>query len=124
MAVVGWKLAASDRDELLARFPQRWRDVIADHVTLSAKANARTPLPPQVSAEIVGEADDGVGLQALVVAIDGETDRPDGSTYHITWSLDREKGRKPVESNDVIRVCGWRQWPEPVPIRLIPARFG
>jgi hypothetical protein len=124
MAVTGWKVDAQDREELLARFRPRWPDVIADHVTLDARATKRTPLPPSVSAKIVGEADDGEGLQAMVVAIDGSTDRPDGSTYHITWSLDRTKGRKPVESNDVIRKQGWHAFDEPVPVALIPARFG
>jgi hypothetical protein len=35
----------------------------------------------------VGEADDGAGVQALVVRIGGTTERPDGAIYHITWSL-------------------------------------
>lgn len=121
--VTGWKLEAEDRGQLLARFPANWPDVIADHVTLDAKASAHTPLPAQVSAQIVGEADDGTGLQAMVVAIEGSTDRPDGSTYHITWSLDRAQGRKPVESNHVIRNRGWRRLDEPVPVRLRPARW-
>jgi hypothetical protein len=60
----------------------------------------------------------------MVVAIDGNTDRPDGSTYHITWSLDRAKGRQPIESNDVIRERGWRPLSKPVPVHLVPARFG
>ena len=124
MAVTGWKVDADDRQRLLARFAPRWPDVIADHVTLDAKADVRTPLPSSVSAQIVGEFDDGEGLQALVVAVDGSTDRPDGSTYHITWSLDRSRGRKPVESNDVIRARGWRPLKQPVPVALIPARVG
>ena len=36
---------------------------------------------------MIGRADDGESLECLVVEIDGTTDRPDGSTYHITWSL-------------------------------------
>lgn len=124
MAVTGWKVDAWDRQRLLARFTPRWPDVIADHVTLDAEAKSQTLLPRSVSAEIVGEADDGEGLQAMVVAIDGSTDRPDGSTYHITWSLDRTRGRKPVESNDLIKTRGWRPLEKPVRVALIPARFG
>ncbi|RZI70367.1 MAG: hypothetical protein EOP13_21370, partial [Pseudomonas sp.] len=75
------------------------------------------------SAKIVGGINDEEGLQAMVVAIDGSTDRPDGSTYHITWSLDRKRGRKAVQSNDVIAKRGWRPLDNPVPIRIIPARF-
>jgi hypothetical protein len=124
MAVTGWKVEGADRDRLLERFAPRWPNVIADHVTLDAQPGARTPTPERVSAAIVGEADDGEGLQAMVVAIDGSTDRPDGSTFHITWSLDRAKGRKPVESNDVIRSRGWRPLARPEPVALVPARFG
>jgi hypothetical protein len=60
---------------------------------------------------VVGVADDGAGVQALVVEIGGTTRRPDGSAYHITWSLAR--GRRAAESNDVIRERG-------VPIRRGP----
>jgi hypothetical protein len=56
-----------------------------------------------------------------VVSLDGSTDRPDGSTYHITWSLG--PGRKARESNDVLRDRGWEPLPSPVPLTLKPARF-
>lgn len=121
--VTGWKLEASDRGQLLARFEPLFPDVIADHVTLRTGTDYKTPLPREMRGEIVGEVDDGTGVQALVVRIGGSTDRGDGSTYHITWSIDRARGRRPVESNDVIARLGWRSLPEPIPIRLSPARF-
>jgi hypothetical protein len=37
-------------------------------------------------------------------------------------ALDRSHGRKPVESNDVIREHGWKAC-APVPISLKPGRF-
>jgi len=123
MSVTGWKLDRVQRAELLARFPPEWPDVIADHVTLDCRAGAEDPLPEASTAEIVGSISDGEGLQAMVVALDGATDRPDGSTYHITWSLDCGRGRKAVESNDVIARLGWQPIDDPVHIRLIPARF-
>ncbi len=123
MVVTGWKLDRADRDRLLERFAPHWPDVIADHITLDAAAKRDTALPDATEAQIVGIADDGRGVEAMVVAIDGDTDRPDGSTFHITWSLDRKRGRKPVESNTVIARTGWRAFDEPVPIRIIPARF-
>jgi hypothetical protein len=119
--VVGWLLEEADREALLARFPPRFPDVVAHHVTLDASGTAA--LPNAKPAAVVGEADDGKGVQALVVAIDGSTDRPDGSTYHITWSLDRAAGRKPIESNDVIARLGWRPIAGPIPIRITPARI-
>jgi hypothetical protein len=123
MPVIGWKLDEAERPGLLERFPPLWPDIIADHITLSADVSASDPLPQECSAEIVGSISDGQGLQALVVAVGGSTGRPDGSVYHITWSLDRSRGRKPVQSNEVIADLGWRRLPDPVLIRIIPARL-
>jgi hypothetical protein len=57
----------------------------------------------------------------MVVELDGTTGRPDGSTYHITWSLG--PGRKARESNDLLRDRGWQNISAPIPIELEPARF-
>jgi hypothetical protein len=120
--VIGWKLDRSQRGELLERFPPRYSDVDADHVTLRTEASRR-PLPPEVDATIIGHADDGDSLEAMVVRVDGTTDRPDGSIFHITWSLEKAKGRKARESNDLLKDRGWHRIDQPVPIRIDPARF-
>jgi hypothetical protein len=117
MSAIGWKLDRSERGQLLDRFPPRYAEAVADHVTLE---RSEEPLPLDVSAEIVGHADDGAGVEAMVVAIDGTSDRPDGSTFHITWSLG--PGREAKESNDVLRERGWTAI-DPVPVTVTPARF-
>lgn len=122
-SVIGWKLDPRERAELLGRFPPHWPDVVADHVTLAADAPEDAPLPGETAGELVGRVDDGRGLQAMVVRIAGTTDRPDGSIYHITWSLDRKRGRRAVESNKVLAQHGWVSLPDPVPLSLRPARF-
>lgn len=119
--VTGWKLPPDERAALLARFPPRYANVIADHVTLRVRATPQTPLPRKPDARIVGRADDGDSLECLVVELDGTTDRPDGSTYHITWSLGPD--RQARESNDVLRTSGWQHLDSPIPIELEPARF-
>jgi hypothetical protein len=120
--VTGWKLPRDERDVLLRRFPPRYENVIADHVTLRTGAAPGASLPPKPdTAQIVGRAEDGEGLECLVVELDGTTDRPDGSTYHITWSLG--PGREARESNDVLREEGWGRIEKPVHIELEPARF-
>jgi hypothetical protein len=121
--VTGWKLDPADRKRLLTLFPPLFPNVVADHVTLCARTSEGTPLPSERVGEVVGEIDDGRGVQALVVRIRGTTARSDGSTYHITWSLDQAAGRRAVESNQVIAELGWRTLPEPMPIHLTPARF-
>jgi len=119
--VTGWKLPETERELLLRRFPPEYANVIADHVTLRTGATPKTPLPRKPEAQVVGRADDGQSLECLVVALDGTTDRPDGSTYHITWSLGA--GRKARESNDVLRDQGWEPIEAPIPVELEPARF-
>lgn len=117
----GWLLDQHDRDTLLARFTPTWPDVIAQHVTLAS--NTTDPLPDATAGEIVGHVNDGEGLQALVVAIGGTTNRPGGGTYHITWSLDKARSREAVQSNEVLAGRGW-QAVDPIPIRLLSSELG
>lgn len=120
-SIVGWKVDAADRAALLQRVDAHYASVAADHVTLRFGTDDRTPLPRANRGEIVGEADDGRGVQALVVRIEGTTERGDGSHYHITFSL--APGRKAKESNDVITNRGWDPIDPPIPVRLHPARW-
>ncbi len=116
--VTGWKLDRGERETLLRDHPPSYGEAVADHVTLEVGGNE---LPDDVRAEIVGHADDGAGVEAMVVTIDGTTERPDGSTYHITWSLG--PGRRAKESNDVLKEQGWQAFDRPIPVTLTPARF-
>ena len=120
-SVIGWKLDRAQRTELLQQFPPRYRDTDADHVTLSTRSAPDAELPDERIGEIVGRVDDLRGLEAMVVRIDGTVDRPDGSIYHITWSL--EEGRKAHESNDLLGAQAWEPIDLPMPIQLHPARW-
>ena len=120
-SVIGWRLDRAERAALLRRFPPRYSNMIADHVTLQSKVAADAALPDETEAEIVGRTDDGEGVEALVVRLAGATARPDGSVYHITWSL--EEGRRARESNHVIAEHGWTPIARPLPLALEPARW-
>ena len=117
--IIGWRVDREQRVELLQQFPPRYETVVADHVTLESGTDA--PLPDAAVGEIIGRADDGDGVEALVVAIDGSSDRPGGGTYHITWSL--SEGREAKESNDVIDKDGWVDLDLPEPVTLHPAEW-
>ncbi|URD62253.1 hypothetical protein M8312_07080 [Sphingomonas sp. KRR8] len=117
MRISGWKLDRTERERLLAEHPPRYAKAVADHVTLKPFNLA----PHEVKASIVGRIDDESGVEAMVVAIDGSVDRPDGSIYHITWSL--ADGRDARESNDVLKERGWKELDHPIPVTLTPARF-
>jgi hypothetical protein len=119
--VAGWLLHPEDRDRLMAIFPPAYPEVVAHHVTLTSRVQPDFPLPSETEGFVVGVADDGAGVQALVVEIGGTTRRPDGSTYHITWSL--APGREAVESNDVIRERGWTATLQRHRVRLEPKVF-
>lgn len=120
-SVIGWKLDRDQRKELLQQFPPKFRNLVADHVTLATKAAGDAALPQETEGEIVGRADDGRGVEAMIVSIGGTTGRPDGSTYHITWSF--EDGRKARESNDMLASQQWEMFDLPMPVALQPARF-
>jgi hypothetical protein len=119
--ISGWKLDREQRKELLQQFPARYGNVVADHVTLALDPPGTAREPEPVVGEIVGRADDGKGVEAMVVSLHGSTDRPGGGTYHITWSL--ADGRSARESNDLIRDSGWESFDLPMPVQLAPARW-
>ncbi|MFY7835105.1 MAG: hypothetical protein ACOVQ0_02320 [Novosphingobium sp.] len=99
----GWKITRECRDALIVAFPPKYARTIADHVTLSISG---TTLPDTIAdAKIVGYADDGAGVEAMVVALEGSTARPDGKVWHVTWSLADDRSAR--ESNDVIAQRGW-----------------
>lgn len=118
--ILGWKLDPDDRGALLARFPPRYPRTVADHVTHGRKSEA-PPMPRVGQAMVIGRADDGRGVEALVVALNGTSDRWDGSTYHITWSL--QEGREAKESNEVIAARGWRPIADGARVGLAPAEW-
>ncbi|MBM4291998.1 MAG: hypothetical protein FJ138_11595 [Deltaproteobacteria bacterium] len=104
MTYSAYLLTESCRARVLARFPARHPEVIAHHITVSFPDSA--PPPPAARASVVGVAR-GDRVECLVVEIDGAVARPDGGTYHITLSLDRAAGAKPVESNHLLARQGW-----------------
>lgn len=103
--ILGWRIDREDRSQLLQRFAPRYPQTVADHITYGPADEAPHPMPAASSATVIGRADDGGGVEALVVMVDGSSDRWDGSTYHITWSL--ADGREAIESNAVVARHGW-----------------
>jgi hypothetical protein len=102
--ILGWKVDRGDRERLLDRFPPKYSETIADHVTFGRKSEA-PEMPDAERATVIGRADDGRGVEALVVEVAGTSERWDGSRYHVTWSL--APGREAKESNDVIAERRW-----------------
>jgi hypothetical protein len=118
MADVGRLLHPDDRDRLAAAFPPRYRRVVVPQVALEGAEPPNLPLPAEVEGFVVGVADDGEGVQALVVEVGGTTRRPDGAAYHIPWSLG--PGRRAAECGEMIRERGWTPLPGRHRVRLAP----
>ncbi len=100
MSYTAFVLDQQDRDNLLLQFKPIFPDVIAHHVTFAMGSHPnylKIDNVVVVYGRVIGES-----VDVLLVRVDGERERPDGRLYHITWSLDRSKGAKPVHSNDVI----------------------
>lgn len=114
----GWKLPADVRALLLEEIPPRYTNPLADHVTFKPDNG---DMPEVDHCHLVGMADDQKGVQALVVSLAGTTERPNGSTYHITWSLAHR--RKAKESNDAIRQHGWSPYHRREPIPLVASTW-
>ena len=94
-------LTEETREALLELYPPKYDKVIAEHITVDFGVPIDADLPEGDWIKVIGEADSKDGLQALVVSVDGDSRRPDGKTYHITWSLDPDK-YKPVDYNELI----------------------
>lgn len=116
---VGWIIEPECRERLLALFPPHYARTVARHVTRHAVAEPNAAPPPAIGhARIVGRIDDGQGLEALVVALDGSTARPDGGAWHVIWSLAED--RMPQECSALLASKGWEPC-EGGTIRLAPA---
>ena len=109
----------ASRELLAKRFPPKYPEFIGHHVTVQFGVPAETTPPAEADLKVVGYKDSGDGLEALVVSVNGSTDRPDGSVYHITWSLDRSK-YKPVDSNKLLAGAVKYTLIRTVPIQVTP----
>ncbi len=104
-------LTPESRERLLKAFPPKYSEVIAEHITVDFGVPETAPEPPRADITVMGYADAGDGLEALILAVGGSMQRPDGSLYHITLSLDRKAGYTPKDSNSLaIRKWITRDW--------------
>ena len=115
----------TSRDKLAQDlYPPMFPKFVGHHVTFKFGASHDDPLPPAGEYWVVGYAHEkdrtveGSGIEALVVSIDGTTDRADGSTYHITWSLG--PGYSAKDSNAILK-HGYMKLTNPIKINMEPA---
>jgi excinuclease UvrABC nuclease subunit len=122
-AYAAYVLTDAGRSLLLEKFPPKFPDTIAHHVTFEFGVPEGAEAPHEAKVTVVGYAADE-SLEAVVVSVGGESIRSDGGTYHVTLSLDRSKGRRPSDSNQVIEAKGWTKIDPPFEIRVTPGILG
>jgi hypothetical protein len=84
-------LSREETERLRTLFPPRYAKLSGDHITVRYDVPLEgTDLPPDAKIEVIGRADDGNGIEALIVTVDGKRCQPGGRPFHITWSLDPE----------------------------------
>jgi len=100
MPYSAYVLTESARATLIERRPPLHPEVVAHHVTYQFPD--QEPPPPISSVRVVGYAGDH-RIECVVVELEGSTTRPAGGVFHITLSLDRAQGAKPVHSNRLLK---------------------
>ena len=112
-------LTPASRMELMLAFEPAYAKIIAHHITIKFGVPVETETPVAADVRVMGVVDSGDGLQVLVCEVDGTTKRPDGGTYHITWSLNPDK-YKPVDSNELLLHKRYKMG-IPIPVETTPA---
>lgn len=99
-----YQLSKKSRAEILSKFPPKFSDVRAHHVTVKFGVPKDQPKPHPAKIQVVGYATDDSGIEAVVCSVNGKTTRPDGGTYHVTLSHGND--RKSSQSNGLL-ANGW-----------------
>ena len=101
-------------------YPPKHPDFLGHHITFMFGKGATTP--PQAKINLIGYClTDKV--ECFVAEVNGSMVRPDGGVYHLTWSIDKSKGAKPVHSNAAIENNGFQHLDDPIEITTTPRIF-
>ncbi len=96
---MAYNLTKEARERILTSFTPRYSKVIAHHITIAFGVEETYPCPDVAFVKVVGYAYNEK-IEALVVEVSGQKERPDGKLFHITLSHSEEA--KPVMSNDLL----------------------
>lgn len=98
-----FSISSELRERILATYPAIFEEVICEHCTLvftpfnNTEYETNTPYTIKITQGLSNEC-----IQCVTCTIDDKSNRPNGGKFHITVSLDRTKGAKPVMSNNLI----------------------
>lgn len=116
----GWELTTEAREELIKKYPPLYSNVVCHHITYEYGPEAK--LPPKAKVEVVGRTTSMIGLDVLIVKINGSFVREhNDSIYHITLSLGQ--GKRPVDSNRAAKEGLWVIDEAPFEVEATPKQF-
>jgi len=117
-----YRLTDHAQSMLLGHIDPVHPEVIAHHVTHEYGVYEQLPPGNVVSVRVTHVAQNDV-VQAAVVKVDGSTQRPDGRTYHVTISVDRDAGGEPAMSNALLADPSTWVPVDPFTIAVMPEFF-
>lgn len=91
MSYAAFTIDKQTRESLLAMFPPKYSNVSLDHITIQYPCDDEGALFEPESVAIEGYVDDGKGIEALLVRLNGDIFKSNGLPWHITLSLDKDK---------------------------------
>lgn len=116
----GWSLTANSVKQLENLYAPVHPDFIGHHITYMFGNDSIKPEPATI--KVIGHCVTDK-VQCFVVEVNGSLIRPDGNFYHLTWSIDRSKGAKPVDSNVAIKTNGFDHIIAGITLETVPNKF-
>lgn len=106
---IAFVLDDESRTNVLKNYSPKYPNIIAHHITIifgipkpSEDIIVAYNLVFDKSKVFITEYVDDGKVEVLVVSINDITTRDDGKYFHLTLSIDRSKGAKPVHANDAL----------------------
>lgn len=92
------------RDALALKYPPKFPQFIGHHIThnFGVRRNPTANYGAVIPVRVVGYVCNDDGLETFLIEVNGTTTRLDGVPYHLTWSLDRARGFRPVDSKHLV----------------------
>lgn len=104
----GYLISKLSRKQVRSMYPEKYNQFVGHHITHQFGVYENEAIMPEDSiVRLIGYADSRDGIECFVAEVNGTTVRPDGGTYHLTWSFDPQSGYKPKHSNDLLRRGEW-----------------
>ncbi len=91
MSTICYEIDKDSKAMLMEKFPPKYPEAKYDHITICMGGLGAQKPEPAEKIEVVGTADDGNGIEVLIVKVNDTALRKDGKPWHVTGSYDPSK---------------------------------